>query len=100
MNNSAEPTLKPRYGPVTFLAALINILIVEFAIWLTLPWFLLTIYVLPLLVIDLAIAALLNSRPGTPGQIGRGMLIGLIAAPLTLVVFVPGLWLAQALGLI
>ena len=46
------------------------------------------------------VAAVLNSRPGTLGQIGRGMLVGLIAAPLALVVFVPGLWLASEFGLI
>ncbi|MGE2832692.1 hypothetical protein [Mycobacterium sp. SMC-4] len=99
-NQSERQALKPGYSPVTFLSALVNILVVEFALWTVLPWFLLTIYVLPLLLIDLVVAGVLNSRPGTAGQIGRGLLIGLIAAPLTLVVFVPGLWLAQGLGLI
>ena len=34
------------------------------------------------------------------GQLGRGMLIGLIAAPLTLLIFLPGLLLVQELGLV
>ncbi|QZY47240.1 hypothetical protein K5L12_05760 [Mycolicibacterium austroafricanum] len=70
----------------------------ELAVWVFLPWSLLAIYVLPLLLIDLLQAAILKARSGTLGQIGRGTLIGLIAAPAALAVFLPGLWLAQALG--
>jgi hypothetical protein len=80
------------------LAALTNILVVEVAVWLFLPWFVLAVFVLPLLLIDLAMAAILRARPGTAGQIGRGMMIGLISAPMTLAVFLPGLLLAQAMG--
>ncbi|MFS0899157.1 hypothetical protein [Mycolicibacterium litorale] len=90
----------PTYGPVTFLAALANILVVETAVWYFLPWFALAIVVLPFLLIDLAAAAILRSRPGVVGQIGQGMLIGLIAAPAALIVFLPGLLLAQAAGLV
>ncbi|MGE2736076.1 hypothetical protein [Mycolicibacterium vaccae] len=99
-NHPAAPALKPTYGPATYLAALVNVLVIEFTVWVFLPWLVLTIYVLPLILIDLVVAAVLNSRPGTLGQIGRGMLVGLIAAPLALVLFVPGLWLAGEFGLI
>ncbi len=100
VNGAAAQPLKASYGPVTFLAALANILIVEIAVWWFLPWFLQAIYVLPLLVVDVVVAAVLKSRPGTMGQIGRGMLIGLIAAPAAVAIFWPGLMLVQALGLV
>jgi hypothetical protein len=98
-SRAAQP-LTSSYGPVTFLAALVNILVVETAVWYFLPWFALAVFVLPLLLIDLALAAVLRSRPGVAGQVGRGMLIGLVAAPVALAVFLPGLMLVQAMGLV
>ncbi|BBZ06287.1 hypothetical protein MDOR_04760 [Mycolicibacterium doricum] len=93
--------LASSYGPVTFVAALVNILFVETAaVWYFLPWFALAIFVLPFVLIDLAIAAVLRSRPGVAGQVGRGMLIGLVAAPVALAVFLPGFLLVQAAGLV
>lgn len=88
------------YGPVTFVAALVNILIVEVALWLTVPWIALAVFVVPLLVVDVVVAVILKSRSGTLAQVGRGMLIGLIAVPATLLLFLPGFFLAQALGLV
>ena len=99
MVNDARPQ-RVSYGPATFVAALVNILIVEVALWLTVPWIALAVFVGPLLVVDVVVAAILTSRSGTLAQVGRGMLIGLIAAPATLVVFLPGFFLAQALGLV
>lgn len=100
MDEAAGQPPKPVYGPVTFLAALGNILVVELAVWVFLPWFLLVIYVVPLLLVDLLLAWILKSQPGPLGQIGRGMLIGSIAAPAVLALFLPGLLLAQALGFV
>jgi hypothetical protein len=100
VNGAAPQRFTPPYGPAAFLAALVNILAVETAVWMFLPWFVLAVFVLPLLLIDLAVAAVLKARPGTAGQIGRGMLIGLISAPMTLAVFLPGLLLAEAVGLV
>lgn len=87
-------------GPVTFLAALANILLVNMAFWVVLPWYLLTLYLLPLLLVDLLVAAVLRSRPGTFGQIGRGMLVGLLTVPAGLAVFLPLLGLMQATHLL
>lgn len=98
VNGAAEQPLRSSYGPVTLLAALANTLIVEFAIWAVLPWFLLAVYVLPLLVIDLLVAMILKSRPGNLGQVGRGMTIGLLAVPAALVMFLPGFMVVQGLG--
>lgn len=99
--NTAEPeSVRVSYGPAVFVAALVNILIVELALWVTVPWFALAVFVIPLLVVDLGVAALLKLRKGTLRQVGHGMMIGLIAAPATVVVFAPGLWLVQAVGLV
>ena len=87
-------------GAVTFLAALANILLVNMAFWVVLPWYLLALYLLPLLLVDLLVAAVLKSRPGTVGQIGRGMLIGLLTVPGGLAVFLPLLGLMQATRLL
>ena len=100
VNGAAAQPLKADYGPVTFLAALSNILIVEIAVWWFLPWFILAVYVVPVLVIDLVVAVILKFCPGTLGQVGRGMLIGLFSAPVAVALFWPGLMLGQALGLL
>ena len=99
MVNDARPQ-RVSYGPATFVSALVNVLIVEVALWLTLPWIALAVFVVPLLVVDVAIAAILKSRSGRLAQVGRGMLIGWFAAPAALVVFLPGFFLAQGLGLV
>jgi hypothetical protein len=100
VNSAASQQVARSCGPATFLAALANILVVEVAVWVILPWLVLAVFVLPLLLIDLAIATVLRARPSTAGQIGRGMMIGLISAPMALAVFLPGLLLAQAMGFV
>lgn len=100
VNNAAAQPRKPNYGPVTFAAALGNILLVEFCVWVFLSWFVLAVYVVPLLVIDLVVAAVLKSRPGTSGQVGRGTMIGLIAAPATLALFLPAFLIVQTMGFV
>lgn len=80
-----------RYGPIGFLAATANILVLEFVTWVTVPLVVVALYfALPLFLIDLIVSAALAKAPRKTGQVGRGMLIGCIAAPLTLLIFVPG----------
>ncbi|MFC7673296.1 hypothetical protein ACFQWH_09460 [Mycolicibacterium sp. GCM10028919] len=98
--SKGERTSITRHGPVGFAAALVNILIIEFAIWAVLPWIYLAVFVVPLVLLDVAISVLLRCRPGTLGEIGRGMLIGCIAGPAALVLFIPLYFLAAATGLI
>jgi hypothetical protein len=98
VSESAPPSA--RYGPATFLAALVNVFFVSLATWYFIPWFALAVFVVPILLLDVAVGVVLMTRPGATGQVGRGMLIGSIAAPLTLLVFLPGLLLVQALGLV
>ena len=97
--STADPSVQ-RYGPTSFVVALGNSLFMGLVTWYFLPWFALAVFVLPILLIDLALGAVLATRSGTMGQLGRGLLVGLITAPLTLLIFLPGLLLVQGLGLI
>ena len=90
--------LQANYGPVSLVAALGTILLAEMALWVVMPWYLLALYLLPLLLVDLVVAVVLKSRLGKLGQIGSGMLVGLLAVPAALAVFLPLLWLVQVLG--
>lgn len=77
------------YGPRGFAAALMNILVIEFIAWALMPWVYLIFFLAPLLILDFAVSVFLATRRGTLCEIGRGMLIGCIAGPTSLVFFVP-----------
>ncbi|BCO33847.1 hypothetical protein [Mycobacterium heckeshornense] len=99
--SSLTGTAKDRYGVKSFLAALVTSLAVEIPAWAAAMYYVLPlfIYVLPALaVIDLAVYSLLAKRPGTAGQIGRGILIGSLSVPLSAVVFTVGFIVAHAIG--
>jgi hypothetical protein len=98
--NVAAQRDTPAYGKATFVAALANTLLALLAGWIALPWFLLLIFVVPLLLVDLAVAAILKTRGGILAQVGQGMMIGMTAAPIALALFVPGFLIAQGLGLV
>jgi hypothetical protein len=88
-----------RYGPVGFAAALVNILIVDLATWLVvLPLPPLAMLVLPISLAYTGLCAVLAKAPGKWGETGRGMLIGSLAAPLSLIVFIPAFIIAHAIG--
>jgi hypothetical protein len=90
-----------RYGPVSFVSALVGTFAMEFVAWVSaIPYVIITIiYVLPaLLVVDLAVYALLAKRPGALGQVGRGILIGSLSVPVSLIVFTAGFVVAHAIG--
>lgn len=88
-----------RYGIWGFIAAAVNTLFLEFATWMLAPWLIYALLILPpLFLIDLAISALVARFGGLAGQIGRGLMIGCIAAPLSLAIFVPVFIMAQAIG--
>lgn len=95
-----RPARLSRYGPASFVAALGNTLVLEYITWLFLPWlsYFALIIVLPVLVVDLALSGVLAARPGTLGQIGRGMLIGCLSVPLTVVIFALGTLTLHAVG--
>lgn len=98
-----RPEVRPsahRYGLLGFVATLVNILFVEFVAWILLPWFYLAVFLIPVLLLDLGLSALLAARRGTMREIGRGLMIGCIAGPAAVIFFIPMYLLVQASGLI
>ncbi|MBJ7339339.1 hypothetical protein [Mycolicibacterium sp.] len=77
-----------------------NILIIEFVTWVLLPWVFLVVFLIPIVLLDLALSAFLKSRQGRLSEIGQGMMIGCISAPAAAVFFIPLYFLAQAVGLV
>ncbi|WP_083099569.1 hypothetical protein [Mycobacterium mantenii] len=95
-DESLTPIPNSLYGPVTFAVAVLHVFIVEFATWLFMPYSI--VFVLPAVLIYMAISALVMLAPGTVGQIGRGMLIGSLSGPLSLLIFGAAWAIAQAIG--
>ena len=98
-----EPVTDPaqnRYGPISFVAAMVNILVVEFMTWYFLPWVLIVCVILAiLLLIELWVfAVVVYESRGKGAQAARGMMIGWLAGPLTLIIFVPAYLVVQAIG--
>ncbi|KWX23445.1 hypothetical protein AFM11_14245 [Mycolicibacterium wolinskyi] len=97
--NSAITRHLSRYGIWGFIAAATNTLFLEFATWVLAPWLLYALLILPPIILtDLAISALVARCGGVAGQIGRGLMIGCIAAPASLAIFVPVFIIAHAIG--
>jgi hypothetical protein len=99
-NQPAAEISTNRYGPLSFVIALMNILLLNSALWT------LFIYsywgyefLFPLLVVDLVLSVLLNFFSGRLGRAGRGMLIGWISVPVSLFIFGTGLAIANAIRL-
>lgn len=99
-SSSPTGTAKNRYGPASWAAALVNIFAMEVITWLFLPWttFLSFFFVSPVLVVDLVPAIVLATRPGKLGQVGRGMLIGWISAPVSMTLYSVGYVIVRAVG--
>lgn len=95
-DNSAIDRMDGRYGPISFVVALLHILVVVLITWILIPYSILLI--LPGALIYLAISALIARAPGKIGQAGRGMLIGTLSGPLSLLIFIPVAMIAKAIG--
>jgi hypothetical protein len=76
--------------------ALLHILVVLLITWILIPYSILL--VLPGVLIYIAISALIARCPGKIGQVGRGMLIGSLSGPLSLIIFIPVWIIAEAMG--
>lgn len=88
-----------RYGPASFVALVVNMLVLEFITWLLMPtWYMLPVIVLPVVIVNALIGYALTKRHGVTNQVGRGMLIACISAPLSVVVFVLAFIVAKAIG--
>ncbi|OLO99861.1 hypothetical protein BVU76_23555 [Mycolicibacterium porcinum] len=76
-----------------------SILVVDFVTWIFLPWIVVAIFFLvPFFVIVLAASAALARRPGKVSQAARGVFIGTLSGPLSVLVFVPAFLLAGTIG--
>lgn len=88
-----------RYGPLTFAVAIAHIFAVELVTWLIcLPMWPFVVFVLPITLAYVAICAFIARAPGRWGQVGRGMVIGSLSGPLSLLVFIPAFIVAGAIG--
>jgi len=95
-NELASDPSSGRYGPLSFGVALAHIFVVGLATWLYMPYSI--IFVLPVVLVYMALAALVALASGKVGQIGRGMLIGSLSGPFSLIIFGAVWAIAQAIG--
>lgn len=98
-NTSGASISNVRYGPLTFAVAIAHVFVVELVTWLIcLPMWPYAIFVLPITLAYVAICAVIARAPGRWGQVGRGMVIGSLSGPLSLLIFIPAFVVAQAIG--
>lgn len=81
-----SPDTEVRYGPHSFIAALATIAIVETATWMWFPYWIADLYVFGLATAIVVPTGFFMSQSGgiKTAQVGRGMLIGYLATPLTI----------------
>jgi hypothetical protein len=87
LSRSAEQqyAAEGRYGRTGFAAAFINVLLLEFlTAVLILSWYMLLFILLPVLIVYALLACGLTRGRRAVAQVGRGMLMGCISAPLTI----------------
>jgi hypothetical protein len=78
---------------------MVHVLVVDLVTWLfVLPMWPFVFVVLPITLAYVGISALIARAPGRWGQIGRGMMIGSMSGPLSLLIFIPGFIIAGAIG--
>ncbi|PBA33163.1 hypothetical protein CKJ65_00430 [Mycobacterium intracellulare] len=78
---------------------MVHVFAVDLATWLfVLPMWPFVFIVLPITLAYIGISALVARAPGRWGQVGRGMMIGSLSGPLSLLVFIPAFIIAGAIG--
>lgn len=98
-DNEIMDTSTGLYGPLTFAVAMAHVFVVDLATWLfVLPMWPFVFIVLPITLAYIGVSALIGRAPGTWGQVGRGMMIGGLSGPLSLLVFIPAFIIAGAIG--
>lgn len=92
-------TSNDRYGLLTFAVAIAHVFVVDLGTWLfVLPMWPLVLIVLPVTLVYVGIGGLIARTSGRSGQIGRGMMIGSLSGPLSLLIFIPAFAIAGAIG--
>lgn len=96
------PLIRPPnspYGPLTFAVAMAHVFVIDLATWLfVLPMWPFVLVVLPITLVYIGIGAVIARAPGRWGQLGRGMMIGSLSGPLSLLIFIPAFIIAGAIG--
>jgi hypothetical protein len=85
-----------RYGPLSFTVTMMHILVVDLTIWIFMPYSI--VMVLPVVLVYMALSVVIARRPGKLGQVGRGMLLGSLSGPLSLILFAAVWAIAHAIG--
>ncbi|WP_445167507.1 hypothetical protein ACTXG7_27535 [Mycolicibacterium sp. Dal123E01] len=81
------------------MASLVTVFVLEFITWVfMLYWYMLPVTAVPAAAVAALLGYFLKRGRGTTAQIGRGILLGSISAPLTIAIFIPAWILAQAVG--
>jgi hypothetical protein len=76
-----------RYGPASFIAAVTTIAVVQTITWVWLPFWIANLFFFGLAsVLLVPTAAIMTQGREKTAQVGRGMLIGYLATPLTAVI--------------
>ena len=101
------PTVEPpvavsaRYGAPGFVAAVVTILGLEFLTAVALlAWYFVPVTVGPAAVLTALTGWGLTRGRTSTAQVGRGMLVGCLSAPLTLAILIPAYLAARAAGLV
>ncbi|MGD1255994.1 hypothetical protein ACKUT9_17290 [Mycobacterium seoulense] len=95
----AVGTSNNRYGPLSFAVAIAHVFVVDLVTWLfVLPLWPLVFVVLPVTLAYVGVSALIARASGRCGQIGRGMMVGSLSGPLSLLIFIPAFVIAHAIG--
>ena len=91
--------LRWHVGPISFVASLMNILMLVLSMWL---FYIATFrgyeFFLPFFGVNLVVSVALSLLSGALGQFGRGLLIGWLSVPTSLVLFISGFAVANAIG--
>jgi hypothetical protein len=98
VNDAIAGPATHRYGAIGFVAATVNVFVGNLAAWISFPYLLLYLYFVPVILVDLVAAAVLATRPGKSGQVGRGLLIGSLAVPLSPMLTWSWYFVALAIG--
>lgn len=92
-------TAENRYGPLSFGVAIAHVFVVDLITWLfVLPMWPFVFIVLPVTLLYVGVGALVARASGRWGQIGRGMMVGSLSGPLSLLIFIPAFVIANVIG--
>lgn len=78
---------------------MVHVFVVDLVTWLfVLPMWPFVFVVLPITLAYIGISALIARAPGRWGHVGRGMMIGSLSGPISILIFVPAFIVAHAVG--